>query len=196
VKTIRACARALVCLLFSASPVLANDYVCSDFRHVSREAIGFVAEWQGVVWNEEKYRDSGFHSALAENGGTVFLFSGPTPSERLIECLEISRQLTPGGVEVFNGAVSRLGTQSPPEVIERTSRLLPKEMRDEYREAFFPLLSVGETVVSGPWTTKVFATLFDEPDRSLDAIDVFLGQLSICGMRQDCREAFVEFVGE
>lgn len=190
----RAVARTLF-FLFVASPSLADEYVCTDFQYVSRETIGFVAEWQGLDWDGVDYRDAEFKTALNSDGGKFFLFAGGTTSDRLAECLVIAEQLTPKINEAFKDAVSRLGKNSSPENIEQIMKSWPEEWRDEYREAYFPVFSVGRTLVSDSWKTTVFATMLDEPERSLSAIDLILGQLSKCKMSQECRGAFAAFVG-
>ena len=191
---VRACTQFLICY-FLAAPALADEYVCSDFQHVSRETIGFVAKRQGLDWNSVDYRDTDFESALNSNGGMFFLFAGRDPSDRFAECLAIAEQLTPRTDEAFKAAVSRLGKNSSPENIEQIMSSWPEEWRDEYREAYFPVFSVGRTLVSDSWKTTVFATMLDEPERSLSAIDLILGQLSKCKMSQECRGAFAAFVG-
>ena len=191
---LRAFARTLVCL-FVASPVLADEYVCTDFQYVSRETIGFVADWHGLDWSGVDYRDAEFKTALNSDGGNFFLFAGRTPSDRLAECLAVGEQLTPRINEAFKDAISRLGKNSSPEYIEQIMSSWPEEWRDEYREAYFPVFSVGRTLVSDSWKTTVFATMLDEPERSLSAIDLILGRPSKCQMSQECRGAFAEFVG-
>lgn len=192
---VSAYARALICL-FLASPTLADEYVCSDFEHVSHETIGFVAERQGLDWNGGEYRDSNFEAALAADGGTFFLFTGRTPSDQFVECFEIAEQLTPRIDEAFDGTLSQLGKQAPPEVLEMILNSLPAEIRERHRDQFFPTLVTERSVVSGLWTTTVYASALGEPDRSLSAIDLILGQFSECGTSQECYGAFTEFIGE
>ncbi|WP_425102261.1 hypothetical protein [Tropicibacter sp. S64] len=189
----------LTTLLFATTPALAETVLCGDVAFVTPESIAFVANLKGMEPPPPPRRD--VEAALEAESGTIWIISGPEPSEAVRSCLALAERRVPGVTALHQDLADDIDQPIPPEVLEALLLPFPEEQRPALLANGFGDMTTaghGDHLEAGPWTSHVYVTKGGEPVRSLHAIDSLLPTRGgrDCSNEQSCFDAFADFVTE